>query len=75
MKGKLSDLDSESFAGQETLDLSLNVDSKYLNESIEALLALGYTKTEVKKVAKKLQDFDGKSTDDFLRQGLRLIMK
>lgn len=75
LKGKLSDLDSESFAGQETLDLSLNVDSKYLNESIEALLALGYTKTEVKKVAKKLQDFDGKSTDDFLRQGLRLIMK
>ena len=48
--------------------------SPYLKEALEALLALGYTKTEVKKTGRKLLDFKGDSTDEYLRQALRLMM-
>lgn len=74
LKGKLSDVDSYMLTGQDNLDLDLNASSPYLKESLEALRALGYTKTEVKRISKKLEKYDGKSTDDYLRQGLRLLM-
>ncbi|MBL1058828.1 Holliday junction branch migration protein RuvA [Ligilactobacillus salivarius] len=74
LKGKLSDVDSDMLTGQDNLDLDLNASSPYLKESLEALRALGYTKTEVKRISKKLEKYDGKSTDDYLRQGLRLLM-
>lgn len=74
LKGKLSDVDSDMLTGQDNLDLDLNTSSPYLKESLEALRALGYTKTEVKRISKKLEKYDGKSTDDYLRQGLRLLM-
>lgn len=74
LKGKLSDVDSDMLTGQDNLDLYLNASSPYLKESLEALRALGYTKTEVKRISKKLEKYDGKSTDDYLRQGLRLLM-
>lgn len=74
LKGKLSDVDSDMLTGQNNLDLDLNASSPYLKESLEALRALGYTKTEVKRISKKLEKYDGKSTDDYLRQGLRLLM-
>lgn len=74
LKGKLSDVDSDMLSGQDNLDLDLNASSPYLKESLEALRALGYTKTEVKRISKKLEKYDGKSTDDYLRQGLRLLM-
>ncbi len=76
LKGKLSDVDSDMLTGQDNLDLDLNLNasSPYLKESLEALRALGYTKTEVKRISKKLEKYDGKSTDDYLRQGLRLLM-
>lgn len=75
LKGKLSDVDSDMLTGQDNLDLDLNASSPYLKESLEALRALGYTKTEVKRISKKLEKYDGKSTDDYLRQGLRLLMR
>ena len=74
LKGKLSDVDSDMLTGQDNLDLDLNASSPYLKESLEALRALGYTKTEVKRISKKLEKYDGKSTDDYLRQGIRLLM-
>ena len=74
LKGKLSDVDSDMLTGQDNLDLDLNASSPYMKESLEALRALGYTKTEVKRISKKLEKYDGKSTDDYLRQGLRLLM-
>ena len=74
LKGKLSDVDSDMLTGQDNLDLDLNASSPYLKESLEALRALGYTKTEVKRISKKLEKYDGKSTDDYLRQGLRILM-
>ena len=74
LKGKLSDVESDMLTGQDNLDLDLNASSPYLKESLEALRALGYTKTEVKRISKKLEKYGGKSTDDYLRQGLRLLM-
>ena len=65
LKGKLSDVDSDMLTGQDNLDLDLNASSPYLKESLEALRALGYTKTEVKRISKKLEKYDGKSTDDY----------
>ena len=50
LKGKLSDVDSDMLTGQDNLDLDLNASSPYLKESLEALRALGYTKTEVKRI-------------------------
>ncbi|KRN89046.1 Holliday junction branch migration protein RuvA [Ligilactobacillus ceti] len=75
LKGKLDEVQaSQTLLGQQGLDLNLTASSPYLQECSEALLALGYTKTEVKKIAKKLTDFNGKSTDEFLRQALKLVM-
>lgn len=74
LKGKLSALTKVEMLGQQGMDLTQKT-SPYLLEAIEALTALGYTKTEIKRVSKKLEKYDGNSTDDYLRQGLRLIMK
>lgn len=75
LKGKLGGLESgEPLKGQQDLEIVAEHASPYLKEALEALLALGYTKTEVKKTGKKLLDFKGDSTDEYLRQALRLMM-
>ena len=74
LKGKLNDLDQTKLIGQQGIELT-TTEQPYLQEAIEALSALGYTKTEIKRVAKKLETYTGDSTDAYLRQGLRLIMK
>lgn len=75
LKGKLGGLESgEPLKGQQDLEIVAEQASPYLQEALEALLALGYTKTEVKKTGKKLLDFKGDSTDEYLRQALRLMM-
>ena len=75
LKGKLGGLESgKPLKGQQDLEIVAEQASPYLKEALEALLALGYTKTEVKKTSKKLLDFKGDSTDGYLRQALRLMM-
>ena len=75
MKGKLTDLDSpEALIGQQGLTLTATADP-YQKEAVAALLALGYTKQEVKRVAKKLQDYTADSTDGYLRYALKMMMK
>lgn len=75
LKGKLGGLESgEPLKGQQDLEIVAEQTSPYLKEALEALLALGYTKTEVKKTGRKLLDFKGDSTDEYLRQALRLMM-
>ena len=75
LKGKLGGLESgKPLKGQQDLEIVAEQASPYLKEALEALLALGYTKTEVKKTGKKLLDFKGDSTDEYLRQALRLMM-
>ena len=76
LKGKLADLDNlDGLKGQQGLDLKLTEANQFVTESIEALLALGYTKTEIKKISKKLHDYQANSTDEYLRFGLKLLMK
>ncbi len=74
LKGKLNDLDQTKLVGQQGIELT-TTEQPYLQEAVEVLSALGYTKTEIKRVAKKLETYAGDSTDAYLRQGLRLIMK
>ncbi|SEM53461.1 Holliday junction DNA helicase subunit RuvA [Ligilactobacillus sp. WC1T17] len=75
LKGKLTDLDSpEALIGQQGLTLTATADP-YQKEAVAALLALGYTKQEVKRVAKKLQDYTADSTDGYLRYALKMMMK
>lgn len=75
LKDKMSDLSTQTPMIDDQLQLSQTDDPIYLKESLEAMLALGYTKAEVKRVGKKLRDFDGSSTDEYLRQALKLLMK
>lgn len=75
LKGKLGGFESgKPLKGQQDLEIVAEQTSPYLKEALEALLALGYTKTEVKKTGRKLLDFKGDSTDEYLRQALRLMM-
>ena len=46
-----------------------------LNEALEALRALGYTERELKRITKELEKEVLATTDDYLRQGLKLLMK
>lgn len=48
-------------------------DNPALDDALAALKALGYKEREVKKLAKQLIKTDAKTTDDYLRAGLKLI--
>ncbi|QIL45896.1 Holliday junction branch migration protein RuvA [Vagococcus coleopterorum] len=81
LKGKLLEigLPSEGYVtsevdgtGQTELLTTGNV---MLEEAIEALSALGYSDRELKRINKDLEKVEASSTDDYLRQGLKLLMK
>lgn len=46
-----------------------------LTEALEALTALGYRATELKKVEKILSAETGKTTEDYIKAALRLLIK
>ncbi|MFK5675987.1 Holliday junction branch migration protein RuvA [Ligilactobacillus sp. LYQ60] len=71
LKGKLAPVAVES-PNKEVVQPP--TDDPALREAVAALSALGYTKAEVKRVTKKLRDFEGQSTDEYLREALRLMM-
>lgn len=78
LKGKLSDIVVTGLSGQDVLfsiEEMENSEEKYLEESLEALSALGYSERELKRISKELAKTHGHSTDDYLRQGLKLLMK
>lgn len=75
LKDKMTDLSTQTPMIDDQLQIGQKDDPINLKESLEALLALGYTKAEVKRVGKKLREFDGTSTDQYLRQALKLLMK
>ena len=75
LKGKMDEIQTPTpMFDQIGLQLDFNPQAPYLKESLEALLALGYTKTEVKKITKKLEQYQASSTDAYLRYGLKLLM-
>ncbi|HCE12289.1 Holliday junction branch migration protein RuvA [Enterococcus sp.] len=69
LKGKLAELVGE------TAILPVTVATTALEEALEALKALGYSDKEIKKVEKQLATNTTKSTDEYLREALRLMMK
>lgn len=77
LKGKLGDLDIDWSKQQTSLQLESENQSAniHIQEALEALRALGYTAREVKKVAAPLEKLDKDSTDAYLREALKLIMK
>ncbi|MGX7030577.1 Holliday junction branch migration protein RuvA [Vagococcus zengguangii] len=79
LKGKLDDLVISELKGDEQISL-LDIDldgsnNRYLEEAIEALLALGYSQKELARIEKELKSLNLDSTDAYLRQGLSLLMK
>lgn len=55
-------------------DTNLVKNNVYLSDAILALEALGYSKKELEKVEKKLAGFDFDKTDDYVKQGLKLMI-
>ncbi|ANK59189.1 Holliday junction branch migration protein RuvA [Loigolactobacillus backii] len=76
LKGKLTDLTSpETIPGQQSMPVMDETLSPYLKETLAALLALGYKEREVKAITKPLKTFSADSTDAYLSEALRLLMK
>ena len=76
LKGKMDDIETPTpMVDQQNLALDFDNEQPYLKEALEAMLSLGYTKTEVKKVSKKLKDFQADSTDAYLSAASKLVLK
>ena len=76
LKGKMDDIKTPTpMVDQQNLVLDFDNEQPYLKEALEAMLSLGYTKTEVKKVSQKLKDFQADSTDAYLSAALKLVLK
>jgi Holliday junction DNA helicase RuvA len=69
LKGKVAELVGEEPATPVTAT------NPALDEAIAALKALGYSEKEVKKAEKALAPQPTKSTDEYLREALKLMMK
>lgn len=77
LKGKLADLAvapvENTVDYQQELVLSTNY--THVTEAMEALEALGYSAKEIKKVEPQIRKLNKESTDAYLREALRLLMK
>lgn len=51
-----------------------NSNNIYLDDAILALEALGYNKKELKKIEKSLSTYDFSGVDEYVKQGLKLLM-
>jgi Holliday junction DNA helicase RuvA len=78
LEGKLGELETLPEVAENILDAKENQVSKEnisLYEAIEALLALGYSQTETKKVRTKLEKEEVMSTSEYMSLGMKLLMK
>lgn len=76
LKGKLSELALENYNGSaQQMVLEESDEDPIFEEAIEALFALGYGQREVKQVRKGLAEFKAETTDAYIREALRVIMK
>lgn len=74
LKGKLSDFDVSEFAGTTEEQGKASQGNKNLEEAMEALLALGYSKRDITKVEKKLDAAANHPTDTYIREALKILM-
>lgn len=71
LKGKLGEL-----AGEVAVESTpVSSENQALDEALSALTALGYSDKECKRVAKLLKEEPVMATDEYLRLGLKLMMK
>ena len=75
LKGKMGDLATLTPLVDDQFELGAKDTPLPLKESLEALAALGYSKAEIKRIGKKLGDFTGDTTDEYLREALKLLMQ
>lgn len=78
LKGKLSDVDIDRTKVSNTnvqSSLFSSEKSSHLLEALEALKALGYSERELKRITPGLEKTLGSTTDEYLRAGLKLLMK
>jgi Holliday junction DNA helicase RuvA len=77
LKGKLDDLEiiTMPLKGSTQQELSLSPKQGPINEAIEALSALGYSTREIKKVESEIRKMNKDTTDAYLREALRLLMR
>lgn len=73
LKGKLSELSPELF-GDQASSASQVGHGPELEEALEALSALGYSKREVAKAEKALVDQEPMTTDAYIREALRILL-
>lgn len=72
LKGKLGELAADV---QTEMAEQVTLINPALMEAVEALSALGYADKEIRKVQKELEELDKQTTDQYLRQALKLLMK
>lgn len=68
LQGKL-----EVSASQNSTEIDLSASSQ-LNDGLEALISLGYSTKDVKKITDKLKESDATTADEYVREGLKLLM-
>lgn len=73
LKGKFGELSIDTPFS--LFDEATVQDASALSEAMEALFALGYSEREIKRVEKQLKEIDNQTTDEYLRQALKLMMK
>lgn len=73
LKGKFGELSIDTPFN--LFDESTAQDATALSEAMEALSVLGYSDKEVKRVEKQLKEVENLTTDEYLRQALKLMMK
>lgn len=74
LKGKLGDLDVEWAQGT-ALTFDRVEGNVHITEALEALKVLGYSAREIKKVSGELEKIQHDTTDAYLREALKLMMK
>lgn len=74
LKGKLGDLDVEWTQGT-ALNFETEEGNIHVAEALEALKVLGYSAREIKKIAGELEKIQRDTTDAYLREALKLMMK
>lgn len=73
LKGKFGELSIDTPFS--LFDEANTKDATALSEAMEALSTLGYSDREIKRVEKQLKEVDNQTTDEYLRQALKLMMK
>lgn len=75
LQGKLADLSPEVFAAFGDGESQTTTKNVELEEALAALTALGYTKRDIKKVTKVLEEMDGDiKADQYIREALTQLI-